>query len=260
MLEYLNELSKTGLMIEAIIKSGVTIYRTNAGDSELDNSFKESEFKKIVQEFAIQSGERLDPLQPFASGENKEYEMRWVAMIEPIVVEPEIIFRRQQLNSEKEFAGYEACRELIRKCFYNQNHLVICGKSGSGKTTLLKKILKDFFMNERVVILDSYAEWSNIPKKWTLLKESRGFIDGRGVLRMRDLFSFALRLSASRFVMGELKIDEIPIFNLLRHVGHGSVLATMHGTSHQDIQSRLVSLENTHCLYLRDNFECEFRP
>jgi pilus assembly protein CpaF len=212
----------------------------------------------MVQEYAIQSGERLDPLQPFASGENVEYRLRWVAMIEPIVAETEIIFRRQKPKIHSNFIGYEDCRKRLEQCFIDQHHLIICGRSGAGKTTLLKAIMDDFFKDERVVILDSYSEWSGIPKKWTLLKETRGFVDGRGVIRFRDLFSFALRLSAKRFVMGELKIEEIPIFDLLRHVGHGSVLTTMHGNTHLDIQSRISSLENTHCLYLKSNFECMF--
>jgi Flp pilus assembly CpaF family ATPase len=256
--EYLKELLNFELMNEVIIKTGVTICRTEKGDLELENSFDLKHLKKMVQEYAIQSGERLDPLQPFASGENVEYRFRWVAMIEPIVGETEIIFRRQKPMIHSNFIGYEDCRERLEQCFSDQQHLIICGRSGAGKTTLLKTIMDDFFKDERVVILDSYSEWSGIPKKWTLLKETRGFVDGRGVIRFRDLFSFALRLSAKRFVMGELKIEEIPIFNLLRHVGHGSVLTTMHGNTHLDIQSRLSSLENTHCLYLKSNFECMF--
>lgn len=256
--EYLRELLNFELMNEVIIKSGVTICRTEEGDLELENSFDLINFKRMVQEYAIQSGERLDPLQPFASGENIVFRLRWVAMIEPIVAETEIIFRRQKLKINSDFIGYGECRERLEQCFGDQHHLIICGRSGAGKTTLLKKILDDFFKEERVIILDSYSEWSGIPKKWTLLKESRGFVDGRGVVKFRDLFSFALRLSAKRFVMGELKIEEIPVFNLLRHVGHGSVLTTMHGNTHLDIQSRLSSLENTHCLYLKETFECKF--
>ena len=73
---------------------------------------------------------------------------------------------------------------------------------------------------------------------------------------MGDLFPLALRLSAQRFVLGEVKYKEVEVFKLLRRVGHGSVLTTMHGSELKDLESRLGTLDRTSCLIVERDFAC----
>ena len=241
---------------ELFLKPGNTLLRLKKNFLTLSNSFLEEQLKTLIQELVISNSERLDPLQPFASGEISDLKCRFVAMIPPVTNCAEIILRKNVNHQDSDFAGYQELQKVLSGIFEREDHLIICGVSGSGKTTLLKKIMNDFLASERIVILDSFMEWGQLPARWTLLQESRGFFDGRGVISMLDLFSFSLRLSAERFVLGEIKYKEMEVFHLLRNVGHGSVLTTMHGSNLRDLQARLGSLERTKCLLIEANYTC----
>lgn len=241
---------------ELFLKPGKTLLRLKENFMTVSNSFPEEHLKTLIQELVIANSERLDPLQPFASGELSALRCRFVAMIPPITNNPEIILRRNVNHQDSDFAGYQELQKTLSGIFEREDHLIICGVSGAGKTTLLKKIMNDFLGSERIVILDSFMEWGHLPVRWTLLQESPGFFDGRGTISMLDLFSLSLRLSAERFVLGEIKYREIEVFHLLRNVGHGSVLTTMHGSNLRDIEARLGSLERTKCLLLEENYKC----
>jgi Flp pilus assembly CpaF family ATPase len=241
---------------ELFLKPEKSLLRLKDSYLTLANPYEERSLRNQVQELVISLSNRLDPLHPFASGEISEIKSRYVAIIPPITPTSEFILRRVSSAIDCNFPGYSALHGLIKDHFEKGDHLVICGTSGAGKTTLLKKIMGDFFKNERVVILDSYMEWSQLPEKWTLLQESYGFFDGRGVITMGDLFPLALRLSAQRFVLGEVKYKEVEVFKLLRRVGHGSVLTTMHGSELKDLESRLGTLDRTSCLIVERDFAC----
>ncbi len=241
---------------ELFLKPSRTLLRLKKNFMTVNNLFPDEQLKILIQELVISNSERLDPLQPFASGELSALKCRFVAMIPPITNSAEMILRKNANPQDSDFAGYQELRNTLSCIFEREDHLIICGVSGAGKTTLLKKIMNDFLAGERIVILDSFMEWGDLPARWTLLQESRGFFDGRGAIAMIDLFSLSLRLSAERFVLGEIKYREMEVFHLLRNVGHGSVLTTMHGSNLRDIETRLGSLERTSCLLLEENYKC----
>jgi Flp pilus assembly CpaF family ATPase len=241
---------------ELFLKPEKSLLRLKDSYLTLAYPYEERSLRNQIQELVISLSNRLDPLHPFASGEISEIKSRYVAIIPPITPTSEFILRRVSSALECTFPGYLALQNSLGDLFERGDHLVICGISGAGKTTLLKKIMGDLFINQRVVILDSYMEWGKLPEKWTLLQESYGFFDGRGVITMGDLFPLALRLSAQRFVLGEVKYKEVEVFKLLRKVGHGSVLTTMHGSERDDLEFRLGNLDRTSCLLVEKNFHC----
>ena len=187
---------------ELFLKSGKTLLRLKNNYLTLSHALYDDNLKTLIQELVISNSERLDPLQPFASGELALLKCRFVAMIPPITNNPEIILRKNVSHQDSSFPGYEELQRPILSLFERQDHLIICGVSGAGKTTLLKKIMNDFLLHQRVVILDSFMEWGGLPERWTLLQEARGFFDGRGAIAMIDLCPLAFRLSSERFDLG----------------------------------------------------------
>jgi len=255
MLKFIEKIIEKRAWQEVFVKSSLVFLRDANEKNIFNHDLSEAELKTMIQRFAISHGERLDPIEPFASGYLDEISARWVAIIPPVAVESEFILRKQAKVENLQFEGYDRLALPLRDVFLKGNHLLIAGLSGYGKTTLLKKILGDFFYDDRVIILDTFQEWSPSNPRWSVVRESTGLIDGRGRKDMRALFSMALRMSADRFVLGEIRDREKKVFRELCRLGHGSVISTIHGSNMSDLIYRLGSLPDCHVLFIRPNYQ-----
>lgn len=257
MLDYILKIENPIDWQEIIIKPGWTSLRNKSEIQGRINCFSSLGLRDMVQRFAIAKGERLDPIEPFASGIIEIHHLRWVAIIPPIAIEPEIIFRRQIAAQSVLFKGYSTIEGQLKEVFSRRKHLLIAAPSGFGKTTLLKKILYDFFPDQRLVILDTFQEWNSELPHWSVIRETPGMLDGRGRLGMRALFAMALRMSADRFVLGEIRDREKDIFRDLCLVGHGSVLSTIHASTIAELRQRIGAIEDCFAIFLEKNFELQ---
>src|SRR5579859_506548 len=126
-------------------------------------------------------------------------------------------------------------------------NLLVCGGMGDGKTTLLRALASDIDANERLVSVESDYELAldRFPMRHheiIALEAREANVEDVGRVTCADLVRWAMRMSATRVIVGEVLGDEIvPMLNAMNSGAAGS-LCTVHANSSAEVFNKLALL------------------
>lgn len=134
-------------------------------------------------------------------------------------------------------------------------NIMIAGPADAGKTTLLRALASRIPSHEAFVVLEESRELglhSTGRHPWAMSFESRQGhgergVDGRpeGQITLDDLIAFALRMSAPRILVGEVRSHEIVAMLKAMRSSLGS-MCTIHTRSAGAVLDRIVELALSH--------------
>ena len=231
-------------VVEVLINSisSLTVVHTK-GRVVQDSIFPtKEEMVRWLQDFAFAQGVRLDPLKPYNGGWLAQDNLRWHCLIPPVAVDgPIFSVRRHNFTTLtlQNFSDPQAllprCQQLVR----DGEPLLICGATASGKTTLLAALLHALCAQERVMIVESIVELPLASRLWVRCQAREQGIAGNGTVKLETLLEEMLRLRPDRFVLGEMRGQEIIAFIKALTVGHLGLLTTLHAESVSQALARI---------------------
>lgn len=201
-----------------------------------------TEMVRWLQDFAFAQGVRLDPRKPFSGGLLEEFNLRWHCLIPPVAIDGPILSLRRHAFDTLSLQNFYDPQALLPQCqalITQGKPLLICGATASGKTTLLAALLREMCMQERVMIVESIVELPCASQLWVRCQAREQGITGDGEVKLEVLIEEMLRLRPDRFVLGEMRGQEIVAFIKALTVGHLGLLTTLHAESVSQALARL---------------------
>jgi pilus assembly protein CpaF len=121
-------------------------------------------------------------------------------------------------------------------------NIVVSGGTGAGKTTLLNVLSSFIGKHERVVTIEDAAELILRQPHVVRLETKSANIEGKGMVRQRQLVINALRMRPDRIVVGEVRGEEALDMLQAMNTGHDGSLTTIHANTPRDALYRLDTL------------------
>lgn len=186
---------------------------------------------------------------PFLEGELPLDGSRFTASIPPVVRAPIIAIRKHSMLS-RNLDDYKTAGILspqhtaaIRKRIRMRDNILIAGGQGSGKSTLTNAILREMFetsdpSQERFAILEDTRELQ-VPDGYNYFSMRTNVVAG---ITMDDLLRRSLRLTGTRYVVGELRGKEAQACLEAWTSGHPGGAATIHAGSARGALHRFEQL------------------
>lgn len=204
-----------------------------------------SELMVWIQDFAADSGARIDPVYPSAGGRLKRFPARWHAVFPPVVpLGPAMTFRRERF-CHLTLADFEFTKNTDQKLIdhvASGGGLLISGATGSGKTSLLAAILRTLLSQKRMVIVESIQELHGLSPVYVEMTSRAPNLAGIGAIDSNWLVREALRIRPQGLVIGEIRGDEASAFVDAFTSGHQSCFGTIHSASIFGAVQRLMHL------------------
>ncbi len=214
-----------------------------------DITFKdERHLQQIIERIVSTIGRRIDESSPMVDARLADGS-RVNAIIPPLALDGAVLsirrFRTDKLGAE-DLVGRESWTEPMKQfleaavgCRLN---VVVSGGTGAGKTTLLN-ILSSFIPDhERVVTIEDAAELKLRQRHVVRLETRPPNIEGKGLVRQRDLVVNALRMRPDRIIVGEVRSEEALDMLQAMNTGHDGSLTTIHANTPRDALYRLDTM------------------
>jgi len=198
-----------------------------------------------LSELARRHGLRLDPLCGSAGGTLEGHAYRWHCVLPPLSQDGPLLAIRRHRFSEVSLANFTADPKSLSALLAaakSRAHLLIVGPTGSGKSTLLAALLREFALNERVVLVESLSELPTPSPCSVRLLERQANLEQVGAVSLTRLVHEALRLRPDRLVIGEIRSHEAAAYLEALLSGHLGVMTTLHASSVGDALARLSLL------------------
>jgi pilus assembly protein CpaF len=197
----------------------------------------------LIWSLAWESKVRLDPFHPFAGGILHDRNLRWHAVIPPLAPDGPNLALRKQMFAELsvdafDFENFDAA-DILR---WQEAGISIAffGPTGCGKSTLMYAFLKRYFHDKRVGIIEGLLELPIESPFWFRLVQVDHDVAGRGRVDFGRVTVEMLRLSPQMIVIGEIRGDEVSLWNELSKTGHGGILTTFHAGSPEEVVDRFA--------------------
>ena len=132
--------------------------------------------------------------------------------------------------------------EFLQLCVQGKLNIIISGQASAGKTTLMNALANVIPVEERVVILEEYAELY-LPDHHIVRLETRpANLMGRKEVTLRQLLKYALHLRPDRILLGEVRGGEAIDMLQAMNVGHDGSMVTLHANAPPDVLHRITTL------------------
>ena len=198
-----------------------------------------------LQDLAATCNTRLDPMFPSAGGNIPGQPARWHAVFPPLVRDgPVFCVRRNRFAklTLDDFEINDALRAQIIGHVLQGGSLLVSGATGSGKSSFIAAVLRQFFLNRRMVIIETVEELDGLSTNFLNMVARPPNLAGVGAVSASWLFEEALRLRPDGIVIGEIRGQEAAAFAGAISSGHASCLATIHSGSVDQARNRLTWL------------------
>jgi pilus assembly protein CpaF len=226
------------------------IYIERDGRLELtDILFKDDRhLMQIIERIVSTVGRRIDESSPMVDARLRDGS-RVNAIIPPLAVDGPSLsirrFRTGRLGAE-DLVDRESMTQpmldFLRAAVACRLNIIVSGGTGAGKTTLLN-VLSSFISNaERIVTIEDAAELMLRQRHVVRLETRPPNIEGKGVVRQRDLVVNALRMRPDRIIVGEVRSEEALDMLQAMNTGHDGGLTTIHANSSRDALYRLDTM------------------
>ncbi|MBI3670896.1 MAG: CpaF family protein [Acidobacteria bacterium] len=203
---------------------------------------------QIIDRIVSAIGRRIDESSPMVDARLADGS-RVNAIIPPLAVDGPCLsirrFGRDRLSADDLLHNRTLTKqmlELLQGCVRARLNIVISGGTGTGKTTLLN-VLSSFISNlERIVTIEDAAELQMRQEHVVRLETRPANVEGKGVVRQRQLLINSLRMRPDRIVIGEVRGDEALDMLQAMNTGHDGSLTTIHANSPRDALGRLETM------------------
>ena len=214
-----------------------------------DITFKdERHLLQIIERIVSSVGRRIDESSPMVDARLADGS-RVNAIIPPLALDGAAMsirrFRTDRLGAD-DLVGRESwtpqMKDFLAAAVACRLNVIVSGGTGAGKTTLLN-ILSGFIgQHERVVTIEDAAELKLRQRHVVRLETRPPNIEGKGVVKQRDLVINALRMRPDRIVVGEVRGEEALDMLQAMNTGHDGSLTTIHANSPRDALYRLDTM------------------
>jgi pilus assembly protein CpaF len=132
--------------------------------------------------------------------------------------------------------------EFLKAAVTCRLNVIVSGGTGAGKTTFLN-VLSGFISDkERIVTIEDAAELVLRQRHVVRLETRPPNIEGKGMVKQRQLVINALRMRPDRIIVGEVRGDEALDMLQAMNTGHDGSLTTIHANSPRDALYRLDTM------------------
>lgn len=221
------------------VERGGVLYRT-------DVSFPDEEsLLTFITRMAERAGRRIDTAQPMVDvhlpdGSRLNAVLRPLSLRGPTVAirrhRPDVIRIEDLVRSE---ALTPEMAEFLSRAVEGRANLIVSGGTGAGKTTLLNALSRFIPHSERTITIEQTAELQLQQPDVIALEARPPNIEGKGEVRVRDLFKNALRMRPDRIIVGECRGGEV--FDVLQAMmtGHDGSMSTIHASDTREALQRI---------------------
>lgn len=203
---------------------------------------------RIIDRIVSRVGRRVDEVSPMVDARLKDGS-RVNVIIPPLSLDGPILsirrFGRDPLTADSLIENNSLTPnmlQLLAGAVEARLNIVISGGTGAGKTTLLNVLSAFIPEAERIVTIEDAAELQLKQKHVVRLETRPPNIEGKGVVKQRQLVINALRMRPDRILVGEVRGEEALDMLQAMNTGHEGSLTTVHANSPRDAISRLETM------------------
>ena len=235
---------------DILVNTHRTVYVERAGILEHTNVvFKdETHLLHIIDKIVSAVGRRVDESSPMVDARLSDGS-RVNVIIPPLAVDGAILsirrFGHVPLEAEDLLSNKTMTLqmlELLRAAIKARLNIVIAGGTGAGKTTLLNVVSGYIPENERIVTIEDSAELQLKQRHVVRLECRPANVEGRGMVRQRELVMNSLRMRPDRIIVGEVRGEEALDMLQAMNTGHDGSITTVHANNPRDAIARMETM------------------
>ncbi|MCG8432255.1 MAG: CpaF family protein [Candidatus Omnitrophica bacterium] len=238
--------SVTEIMINGV--SSVYVER-NGKKQSIDNLFHdEKQLMHLIYKLLAPTRRRVDESFPYTDITLKDGS-RVNIIIPPLATDGAMITIRKfsrGLNTAEDIIRMgtmnKAMSDFLVSAIRARLNIVFSGATGVGKTTTVNVLSSYINPEERIITIEDTAELRLSQRHVVRLETRPPSIEGKGEVKIRDLFRNSLRMRPDRIILGEVRGDET--LDMLQAIcsGHRGSLAVVHSNSPQDLIYRMETM------------------
>jgi pilus assembly protein CpaF len=212
-------------------------------------SFKDDQhLLRIIERIVSSVGRRVDESSPMVDARLQDGS-RVNAIIPPLALDGPVLsirrFRTDRLGADdlvERVSLTQPMLDFLKGAVGARLNILVSGGTGAGKTTFLN-VLSGFISDrERIVTIEDAAELVLRQRHVVRLETRPANIEGKGVVKQRQLVINALRMRPDRIVVGEVRGEEALDMLQAMNTGHDGSLTTIHANSPRDALHRLDTM------------------
>ena len=203
---------------------------------------------RIIDRIVSMVGRRVDEVSPMVDARLKDGS-RVNVIIPPLSLDGPIVsirrFGHEPLTADNLIENNTLTPDMLQLlagAVEGKLNIVISGGTGAGKTTLLNVLSAFIPSAERIVTIEDAAELQLKQEHVVRLETRPPNIEGKGVVKQRQLVINALRMRPDRILVGEVRGEEALDMLQAMNTGHEGSLTTVHANTPRDAISRLETM------------------
>jgi pilus assembly protein CpaF len=214
-----------------------------------DITFKDNRhLMQIIEKIVSSVGRRVDESSPMVDARLLDGS-RVNVIIPPLAVDGPILSIRRFGRSPLMVEDLIRTRmltppmlEVLSGAVRARLNIVVSGGTGAGKTTLLN-ILSGFISDrERIVTIEDSAELQLKQEHVVRLETRPPNVEGKGIVKQRELVINALRMRPDRIILGEVRGEETLDMLQAMNTGHDGSITTIHSNTPRDAIARMETM------------------
>lgn len=246
----IDHLMKDPSITEIMINGTDTVYIERKGKKQLlEGMFPdEKQLYHLVYKLVAPTRRRVDEMTPYTDLTLKDGS-RVNIIIPPLALDGPVITVRKfsrEINTIEDLIRLGTMNKIMADFLISavraRLNIVFSGATGVGKTTTLNVLSSYISPEERIITIEDTAELRLSQRHVVRLETRPPSVEGRGEVRIRDLFRNSLRMRPERIILGEVRGEET--LDMLQAIcsGHSGSLAVVHANSPEDLIYRLETM------------------
>ncbi len=235
---------------EIMINGTNGIYIEKNGKKVLSdiNFASEQQVMHLVYKLLAPTRRRVDETYPYTDVSLKDGS-RVNIIIPPLALDgPSITIRKflKEIRSADDLVSLgtmtKPMSDFLVASIKARANMIFSGATGAGKTTTVNVLSSYIAHDERIITIEDAAELRLSQQHVVRLETRPPSIEGKGEVRIRDLFRNSLRMRPDRIILGEVRGEET--LDMLQAIcsGHRGALAVLHASSPLDIIYRIETM------------------
>src|SRR5436309_2029125 len=203
---------------------------------------------QIIERIVSSVGRRIDESSPMVDARLADGS-RVNAIIPPLAIDgPALSIRRFPFDrlDAHDLIGRRTLTQpmldFLQAAIACRLNIVVSGGTGAGKTTMLNVLSSFISERERIITIEDAAELLLRQRHVVRLETRPANIEGKGIVKQRQLVINALRMRPDRIILGEVRGDEAIDMLQAMNTGHDGSLTTIHANTPRDALYRLDTM------------------